>query len=151
MKKIIFILAAGLFVAKAFSQNSNVSIYDLIVIQSFNMPQNPGSINSIDTSMINLRINFKISNIQDADSVFVLIGDDKDNANSMYLSGKFIFETNKYYVSINSVNYKVYNNLTAFIVLNDIQKTLLNNANYATLYLKDKQSLLTQKLYFKMK
>ena len=78
-----------------------------------------------------------------------MFGTAKDSSNVLLLKGIINSRDNKIYLSVNGVEKEVIGYVTpTYISLNTQQYT---NSSYLTVYVKDKSSLLTDRLYFTIK
>lgn len=119
------------------AQTSLVHIYDLT----------PGSY--IDTlaahpEMVQLNVNFKIENTNQADSVFFMLGTTPNTADIANATGKFRLVNGSYFVEISTNQYPVINDETSCQVI--LSQSQLDLSKYLSMFVKDLQGNISNSL-----
>lgn len=136
--KYIFLFSTGfLNTVNMEAQTSLVHIYDLT----------PGSyIDSLAAypEMVQLNVNFKIENTNQADSVFFMLGTTPNTANIANVTGKFRLVNGSSFVEINANQYPVINDEASCQVI--LSKSQLDLSKYLSMFVKDLQGNISNSL-----
>ncbi|MDD3859633.1 MAG: hypothetical protein PHW83_05490 [Bacteroidales bacterium] len=142
-RKLKLLFCISLFTTYAFSQ-TDVQILDIVVNPVFEydtVTEQP-----IVTENEQLNIMFKINSAENADKVYVLFGTAQDTGDVLSLEADIIQENSMYYVVFNGIQEQIVGyTAQLFLELTPAQKDAYN---FISLYVKDNQAEVSNRLYF---
>lgn len=144
MKKLFFVFIAITFLQYLGNAQSNVSIMD-VSVQSYVETDSISGL-PVDTSIVNLKVSFKIKNVNEANEAYILFGTSQNIGDIKSLTSNFIYDSGEYKLSYNGNIYPV-NQYTAMI---DLSLTLdeEDDYSYITVYVIDSNNTESNRIYF---
>jgi len=141
--KLGILFCMSLITACAFSQ-SEVQLLDILVHPTFEYDTITNQPVVTDNEQLNIM--FKINSAENADKVYVLFGTEQNTGDVLNLEADIVQENSMYYVVFNGIQEQIVGyTAQLFVELTPAQKDAYN---YISLYVKDNQAEVSNRLYF---
>jgi len=142
-RNILWIVALFFSAAPIKAQQASSQVMDLYAHRRMNFTPS----GQIDTTIFNVDLSYKITNIDSTDVIYILFGSVKDSGDVFIQPAVKVFANNKYYLSYNGTNEEMNANIES-IHFFSFTPSQWDATKFITIFLVDAVGRNSEKIYF---